>query len=76
MPFHGEIMTKDVTLERRIRRIEYLNFAFLHIKKDHWQYPHLSLLGMILKYSHVIIDVSYFLNQCVELRRSVEYLLR
>ena len=55
MPFYGEIKTKDETLGMRIRRIEYLNFAFLHIEKAHRQYPHLTLL-----YSLVIIDVFYF----------------
>ena len=72
MPFYGEIKTKDETLGMRIRRIEYLNFAFLHIEKAHRQYPHLTLL-----YSLVIIDVFYFLNQFFKLRRrSVKYLLR
>ena len=47
MPFYGEIKTKDETLGMRMRRIEYLNFALLHIKKVHRQYPHISLLGMI-----------------------------
>ena len=47
-------------------------FCISTSKKAHWQYHHLSLL-----YCLVIIDVSYFLNQCFELRRrSVEYLLR